>query len=83
MVFTNFEIFIIEWIIASLHHRWEDLQDLFGIMEPVRRNETENEHIIRRHSSALINYTSNPNIVYALFVRRLKLFVSFSSEKIV
>lgn len=61
----------------SLHHRWENIQNLFGVMESIRRNETENEYKILCNNSAMINYSSNPNIVHAIFVRRVKSFVFF------
>lgn len=66
------------WFTLSLaNHRWEDLQNFFEKNEPIQWNESEQEYKLRCNNFALLNYSSNPNIVDAMFVRRVKAFVTF------
>ena len=45
---------------------------------PLRaNNENENQYKTRCNEIALLNYSKNPNIVDAMFVRRVKEFVKF------
>ena len=66
------------WFTLSLaNQRWEDLQNLFGGMPSRDNNENENQYKTRCNNIALLNYSKNPNIADAMFVRRVKEFVKF------
>lgn len=66
------------WFTLSLaNHRWEDLQNLFTANEEKKIQESEDEYNTRCNNTALINYSTNPNLVDAMFVRRVKHFVAF------
>ena len=66
------------WFTLSLaNHRWADLQNLFGGPPPRNPNETDIHYRNRCNRKALLNYSRNPHIVDAMFVNRVKEFVSF------